>query len=450
MAKTDNNRLRRDLASDKSELRKAAFAEIRNWDASEAIPLLTDLLGRKNEDVLNDIANALRGYKDKALPYLVKALSSEIWTIRRGASTVLAKLGPDTFNKLMNMVPENEEDIDYWMVQTLGNMGNVATQYLIKIFKHTNPKVRLAAIRAAQNIEDPVMVEQLLKLLDEPSWPIRKAAFDSLEEIYTCNIDAVVKALDKSTDEARFWIIKLLAQESSPELVGRFQHIIETSPNESKIEAIKALAQIETEEAHKVLVDCLANKSWIIRKTAADAIWEQGLGVSEELVSAIRGSNVDARYWSVKLLGQSHEPKVFEEVAKCLQDPQVSVRSAACQALGSLGDKRALSLLMTMLNDESEDVRTAAILSLSQIGEKLAAEPTTSKPIVPKTNSGLPAHLRAENMVKCNSCGKMIDKSFSFCPFCLASQKAPTTCKHCGVQLQSDWKGCPNCGQPVI
>ena len=448
MAKTDINRLRKELSTDRSELRKAAFEEIKTWDASESLPILVDLLNSKNEDVIDDIASTFQVYKDEALPYLVNALSSEIWTIRRGASVVLAKLGPETFDKIMNMVPENEEDVDYWMVQTLGNMGNVATKYLIKIFKHQNQKVRLAAIRAAQNIEDPVMVEHLLTLLDEQSWPIRKAAFDSLEDIYQCNIEAVVKALDNSSDEARFWIIKLLAQEESPELVNKFQNIIETSPIESKIEAIKALAQIETDEAHKILVGCLANKSWIIRKTAADAIWEQGLGVSEELVSAIRGSNVDARYWSVKLLGQTHEPKVFEEIAKCLQDSQVSVRAAACQALGSLGDKRALSALMNMLNDESEDVRTAAILSLSQIGEKLAAEPS-SKVAVPKINQSVPAHLKPENMIKCQECGKMIGKDFSFCPFCLTSQKTNILCKQCGTQLQRDWKGCPNCGHPV-
>ncbi len=437
MSRTDFAKLRRELASEKSDIRKAALVELKSVAAEDALPILADLLSCKNDDVLADIGKAMLTFKDDALPYLVKALTSENWSTRRGASLVLGKLGPGSLNKLMSMVPENEEDVDYWMVQTLGNMGGEAVQYLVRIFRHPSQKIRIAAIRAAQNINDPRMVVALLHLLEEQSWPVRKAAFDSLEKIYTANPQAVSDALETSSEEAKFWVIKLLANQSSPDLVPRFARIIETSPMESKLEAIKALAMVETADAHRLLVSYLAHKSWIIRKTAADSIWTQGLGVSEELISAIKGANVDARYWSVKLLGQSREPKIFEEIVKCLQDSQASVRSAACQAMGSLGDKRALAPLMTMLNDESEEVRTAAILSLSQLGERDELQPKNS----------LPAHVRKENMLACSNCGKMVGRNFSFCPFCLEHLR--NTCRNCGRATEAGWKGCPDCGAPL-
>ncbi len=437
MSKIDFAKLRRELASEKSDLRKAALADLKSVAAEEALPMLTELLNCKNDDVLADISKALIAYKDEALPYLVKALTSEGWNTRRGASVVLGRLGPGSLNKLMSMVPENEEDVDYWMVQTLGNMGGEAVQYLVRIFKHPNQKIRLAAIRAAQNIKDPRMVVSLLHLLEEQNWPVRKAAFDSLEKIHMANPQAVSAALDNSSDEAKFWIIKLLADQATPDLVPRFARIIEAAPMESKLEAIKALAMVENSEAHRLLVGYLAHKSWIIRKTAADSIWAQGLGVSEELISAIRGANVDARYWSVKLLGQSREPKIFEEIVKCLQDSQSAVRSASCQALGSLGDKRALAPLMTMLNDESEEVRTAAILSLSQLGERDEIQPKVS----------LPAHVRKENMLPCGNCGKPVGRNFSFCPFCLEHLR--NACRNCGRVIEAGWKGCPDCGAPL-
>lgn len=437
MSKQDLAKLRRDIASEKSDVRKSALAEIKNWAPVEALPLLVDLLDHKNDDVLADMSKAMLSFKDEALPYLVKALTAENWSVRRAASVILGKLGATSLNKLMELIPENEEDVDYWMVQTLGNMGGEAVQYLVRVFKHSNQKIRLAAIRAAQNIDDPRMVVALLHLLEEQSWPIRKAAYDSLERIYTANQGAVVEALDNSSEEAKFWIIKLLAQQPNPELTSKLAKIVENAPMESKLEAIKALSMIETPEAHRVLVSYLAHKSWIIRKTAADAIWTQGLGASEELISAIKGANVDARYWSVKLLGQSKETKIFEEIVKCLQDPQFSVRAAACQALGSLGDKRALAPLMAALNDESEEVRTAAILSLSQIGER-----DESPQKVP-----VPAHVRKENMASCPQCGKMVGRNFTFCPFCL--QHLRNSCRNCGRAVEASWKGCPDCGTPM-
>lgn len=438
MSKLDFAKLRRDLASEKSDVRKAALAEVKNLAPSEALPLLIELLDRKNDDILADLSKAMLSFKDESLPYLVKALTSASWSVRRGASVVLGRLGPSSLNKLMAMVPENEEDVDYWMVQTLSNMGGEAVQYLVRVFKHPNLKIRLAAIRAAQNINDPRMVVALLHLLEEQNWPVRKAAYDSLERIYACNQPAVIAALDSSSEEAKFWIIKLLAQQSTPELTARFARIVESAPMESKLEAIKALAMVENSEAHRLLVGYLAHKSWIIRKTAADAIWTQGLGASDELISAIRGANVDARYWSVKLLGQSREPRIFEEIVKCLQDPQFSVRSAACQALGSLGDKRALAPLMTSLNDDSEEVRTAAILSLSQLGERDDA---------PVVKSAVPAHVRKENMLPCTNCGKLVGRNFTFCPFCLEHLR--NACRNCGRSVEAGWKGCPDCGAPL-
>ncbi len=436
MAKQDLIKLRKDIANEKSEIRKSALATVKRMSPEEALPLLMELLDRKNDDVLADMTKALLSFKDSALPYLVRALTSDSWAVRRAASQILSKLGSSSLNKLMELIPDNEEDVDYWMVQTLSNMGGEAVQYLVRVFKHPNIQIRIAAIRAAQNVNDPRMVISLLHLLEENSWPVRKAAYDSLERVYTCNEQAVVEALENSSEEAGFWIIKLLAQQPNPELTGKFANIVEVSPMESKLEAIKALSMIETPEAHRILVSYLAHRSWIIRKTAADAIWTQGLGASEELISAIKGTNVDARYWSVKLLGQSKEPQIFEEIVKCLHDPQASVRSATCQALGSLGDRRGLAPLMTVLNDESEDVRTAAIIALSQLGER--EEPSINKVVE------IPAHVRKENMIPCPACGKLVGRNFSFCPFCLGHIK--NTCRNCGRAVEPSWKGCPDCG----
>lgn len=437
MTKQDIARLKKDLVSEKSEPRKKALSQIKTWPAAEALPLLADLLDCKNDDVLEDLTRAMLNFKDEALPYLVKALCSESWNLRKSASKILSKLGATSLKKLMELIPDNEEDVDYWMVQTLSNMGGEASQYLVRIFSHPNLRIRLAAVRAAQNVDDPRMVSALLHLLEDQSWPVRKAAYDSLEKIYMLDQDAVIKALQNSSDEAKFWIIKLIAMQPNPDQVGKLAQIIDSSPMESKLEAIKALAMIETAEAHRLLVSYLAHKAWIIRKTAADAIWTQGLGVSDELISAINGANVDARYWSVKLLGQTQEPGIFEEIVKCLQDHHASVRSACCQALGSLGDKRALAPLMAVLNDESEEVRTAAILALSQIGEK---DDIISKP-------SIPAHLRKENTCACPHCGKLVGRNFTFCPFCLGHLR--NSCRSCGRVVEPGWKGCPDCGAPL-
>jgi len=429
---------RQNLTCPRADTRRKAISDLRKLSNDEAVPVLMSVLGERNGEVQADLTKAFLSYKDAALPYLVKALADQAWSVRHSASRIIGALGDSALSRFLELIPKNEEDVDYWMVQTLSLMGGEATRYLIKAFAHQNLKVKLAAIRAAGNVRDPQVVPALLALLEEKSWPVRKATYDSLTLVHDLNPEAVMKALYKASVEAKYWVIKLVAVNCDPALIKIFCEIVEKDPEESKLEAIRAIAMVETREAQKVLVNYLSHKTWIIRKTAADAIWEQGLDAGEELLSATAGPNVDARYWSVRVLGRSNEPKVFGRLLDSLQDPHPSVRSAACQALGAMGDRRALPPLMELISDPSEDVRTSAIFAVSLIGEKderLANQPS------------IPTHLKPENQIPCPHCKKQVGRTFTFCPFCLGHLK--NACRKCGRPMEPAWKGCPDCGQPA-
>lgn len=438
MKTAENERIKNELISEKSEIRKKALVDLRKLPLDDALQILVNILGEKNSDIHSDLKKAFLSYKDAALPFLVKALCDKEWKVRKSASEIIGALGDGALKRFLELIPRNEEDVDYWMVQTFSIMGGDATACLIKAFSHPNETIKLAALRAAGSVEDPAIVNELIKILENDNWPIRKAAFDSLEKVHHLCPEAVIEALRTASNEAKYWVIKLAAQKHDPKLIPTFTAIIENDPMESKLEAIRALALIETPEAHRYLIGLLADKTWIIRKTAAVAIWEQGLGLSDELLSAVDAPDTDTRYWSVKLLGRINEPRVVSRLIECLQDSQSSVRAAACQALGSLGDKKALSALMAILSDPSEEVRTNAILAISQIGEK--DEKLSDRPSVPR-------HLLAENQGPCPNCGKQVGLDFTFCPFCLAHLRIG--CKKCGRFIEKTWKGCPYCGEAV-
>ena len=438
MKNEDMSKLRQRVLSNRSDVRKKALAEVKKLPPGDGLPILVSLLGEKNEDVQHDVTKAFLSFKDAALPYLVEALTNPLWQIRKTASVIIGALGDGALKELLELIPRNEDDVDYWMVQSLSIMAGEALPYLVKAFDHPNERICLAAVRAAGNVRDAAIVPPLLKMLEKDDWPIRKAAYDSLEKVADLNEGALIEALKNFSSEAKYWVIKLVSTRHNQELLGLLADIVDQDSMENKLEAIRAIAMIETVAAHKVLVGYLAHKSWIIRKTAADAIWEQGLGASEELLTAVGATNVDTRYWSVKLLGKTNEPKVFAKVATCLNDPQPSVRAAACQALGALGDKRALAPLMELMTDGSEEVRTSAILAVSQIGER--DESLKMKPSVPR-------HLREENQYPCPHCQKKVGRDFTFCPFCLGHLR--TTCPKCGKTVEAGWKGCAFCGEPL-
>ena len=59
MTNIELNRLRRELISEKAELRKLALSEIKNFPSEQALPILVGALESKNNDVLADIVNVL-------------------------------------------------------------------------------------------------------------------------------------------------------------------------------------------------------------------------------------------------------------------------------------------------------------------------------------------------------------------------------------------------------
>ncbi len=426
------------LTSTKAEVRKKALADVKKLDAAEAVPLLIGALGTKNLDVQADLVKALLGFKDAALPHLVSALTHPTWVIRRQASTIIARMGDRMLARFLDLIPKNEEDVDYWMVRTLSLMGGEAVTTLVRCFDHASPKISLAAVRAAGNVREPAIVETLLPLLEHPEWAMRKAAFDSLCSTVDLNPAALAAALPKASDEARFWIVKLMGQRHDPKLVGPLLAVLAKDSTEIRLEAIRALAQIDAPEARRALIDALRAPAWILRKAAADALWEQGSGAAAELRQASKADDEHTRYWSVKLLGQTETRAAFPTILERLQDAEPSVRAAACAALGKLGDRRALAPLMTALNDPAEDVRSAAVIALGQIGEERESARTAPKPM------GIPAHLQPENLEPCPHCHKKVFNQFAFCPFCLGKLKE--SCGTCGRTLSVQWKGCPDCG----
>ncbi|MBF0500825.1 MAG: HEAT repeat domain-containing protein [Candidatus Riflebacteria bacterium] len=424
------------LTSENAEIRKKALSELKKLDKTAAIPILVSALSEKNDDIQADLGKALLAYKDAALPYLVQAFADPSWRLRQAASRIIGAMGDSALTRFLELIPRNADDVDFWMVQTLGLMGGEAVSYLVRAFKHPNHKIRLAAVRSAVNSNHPDIVPPLLAMLEESSWPLRKAAFDSLERLQHLNPQAIIDSLKNASHEAKFWVIRLAGEKRDSRLIPIFCSIIERDPEESKLEAIRALCLIETPETRKILVGFLSHRSWIIRKTAADALWEQGLGAADEVISAVAAPNADARYWSVKLLGQSNEPRAFALLLDRLQDPDSSVRAAACTALGAIGDKRAAAPLMAMMADPAEEVRTGAMLAVGQIGQK-----------EDKAKPSIPAHLLPENQSACPTCGKQVGRNFAFCPFCLGHLKK--ACPKCGRAIEAGWKGCPDCGKAV-
>jgi RNA polymerase subunit RPABC4/transcription elongation factor Spt4 len=58
-----------------------------------------------------------------------------------------------------------------------------------------------------------------------------------------------------------------------------------------------------------------------------------------------------------------------------------------------------------------------------------------------------PQRTVSDSTQSCPSCGKMVIKTYAFCPHCGARLQA--VCPSCDKSVSSDWKVCPYCGQKL-
>jgi HEAT repeat protein len=102
----------------------------------------------------------------------------------------------------------------------------------------------------------------------------------------------------------------------------------------------------EAGPAVPLLVDCLGDGDWLVRRQAAEALGPIGDPVAVE--------------------------PLIEVVAD--RDGEWGVRTAAARSLGLLGDARAVEPLIGVLNDMSAHVRHMAVIALGRIGTPEAVE----------------------------------------------------------------------------
>ncbi|HYC50563.1 MAG TPA: HEAT repeat domain-containing protein [Gemmatimonadaceae bacterium] len=149
---------------------------------------------------------------------------------------------------------------------------------------------------------------------------------------------------------------------------------LESHDEEVRLKAAQALA---TAGGTSALSDALADRSWRVRRAAADSLARtSGTQAVDTLIEAIRERHQDPAVLNSALtaLARSRQD-VVGAVVSLLSLDDAAVRTYAALALGLLEDSRAVPPLLDLLSDADTNVRYHAIEALGRIGDPSAAGP---------------------------------------------------------------------------
>jgi HEAT repeat protein len=285
----------------------------------EAIPLLVKVFTKSREKSTSypDPDWALAAIGAPVIPFLKQIIANPLY-IRRAAA-ILARIGKAGEEEIISIFSQADTEIRTEVVFGVGDSRNGdLVPFIQNVLRDvTDKKIRYAAIYALRNIQTPLAIEILYRLLDSKMIEDRGAAIQALG-----------------------WIKDKAA-------VPRLLAMLNDDGNSGMTYAIpSALKDINDPEIIPMLLELLgAEKEWV-RAVAARALGGMG--------------------------GPSHALQVLNTA---LDSSDASVKIAVVEALGKLGDPVALPYLMSALDDFP--VQNEAVNALSRLGK--AASPAIPK-----------------------------------------------------------------------
>lgn len=263
---------------------------------------------------------------------------------------------------------------------------------------------RIMAIRALHEYSNPQVINLITPALNGQSIYVRCMAYELLAQYKTPeSIDLLIKGTGDSNPEIRGIAIKLLSEFQDSALIDVYKEILNRHKDLSIIPTIKALAATKDPSAADYLLEYLFREDTsFYGDIISEALKSFGeTRITEFLLAKLESSDEDVKITALRALGILEDPAAIPALRACLNDNEYFVRDAAAdaishfddknlrndliaavknpdpwipegivKALGGFRDDEVVSLLTgILLGDESFSVRAAAAGSLGKIGK---------------------------------------------------------------------------------
>jgi HEAT repeat protein/beta-lactamase regulating signal transducer with metallopeptidase domain len=254
---------------------------------------------------------------------------------------------------------------------------DTAVPALLSVLKDENVAVRLAAVQALGNLEDPRAVDALVQALRTDSDAgVREAAASALGEIESARaVPGLIAALGSERVAAvRAKIAWALGEIEDARAVEALGAAVRDPEVEVRRQVVWALGEIESATAVPMLIPALRDADAETRKQAAWALGEiESPDAIDALATATKDANAEVRKEAVSALGQIEDKRALPALTVAIGDAEVEVRRQAIEAIGQLDDLgSAPPALISALKDPDREVRKAAAEAVGQLEDEAA------------------------------------------------------------------------------
>ncbi|HEY9070526.1 MAG TPA: HEAT repeat domain-containing protein, partial [Candidatus Ozemobacteraceae bacterium] len=452
------------LSDPETGVRMAVLRALREIGDPSVVGKLFEALSQPSEQVRDLIYDILKDFGTHSIPFLMESLSSEYWMGRSLAARALTEMGSEAISPLTAALESQDKERRFWAIKILGQMREpTALPEIRRFLTDQDSEIRMAAVQALAGFPQSDTIPLLIERFLDPSWVVRREACKSLIACGMPAVQALLSALGSVEEDVRYWALRALGDIRPagifPEIVKLLRDrswtirktasdVLSTFGDEALVEltglaaegdsevrywVLQALGKIGSNISLPLLFRALEDPSEAIRNSAQKALANYGTGILDDLlalfksdkrrllesvVQTLRQMPADAvvprlchalgkfdehfSYWirrvlegfptasrkpviqlleskanevrrqAIYVLGQIGRPEDAEIVTPHLKDEHWPARIAAAETLGVLGSPFAVEPLLDALEDDDEDLALAACKALGRIGDDRA------------------------------------------------------------------------------
>jgi HEAT repeat protein len=229
-------------------------------------------------------------------------------------------------------------------------------------------RTRIAAVEQL-GARAPASVDELVELLVDPSWIVRRAVIEALTIAGEAAVEPLCTVLREHRDHegrlaAAVDALVALRVPVEPQVLR-----LSTDRNPAVVaDAAQILGRRRSRVAIPVLVQLTRHASDNVAVAAIEALGRIGGSAAvEALVAAIDSGSFFRTFPAIDVLGRSGDPRAVEPLARLLASPHYLPEAA--RALGRSGDRGAVKPLLSLLGSRSDAVVRVAAVSLLELRE---------------------------------------------------------------------------------
>ena len=184
--------------------------------------------------------------------------------------------------------------------------------------------------------------------------------------------DAFV-ALTDVDEKVRLDAVRLLAEIGSEQAGALLIGVLGDESAQVRAEAANALGERGGDTAIPILQGMLHDADGVVRETAIDALTDIGGAESARVLSAfLDNAEASMREQTVEALAVIGGPIATQALLRAMEDKEYDVRKVAIHALADIGDEDAVRAITRALDDEELSLRQEAARALAELSGNAA------------------------------------------------------------------------------